>query len=62
MLATGQEVAAAVAKGDPRALNIVKSAGAALGHSVAFLINVLDPEAMIVGGGLGREDFTGTAS
>lgn len=43
----------AAAKGDRRALHVLESAGAALGNTAAFLANVLDPEAIIVGGGLG---------
>jgi glucokinase len=50
---SGQAVLAAVQQGDAKAIEIVRSAGAALGNSVAFLCNVLDPEAVIVGGGLG---------
>ena len=46
-------VLAAVGAGDPVAIEIVQSAGAALGNSVGFLVNILDPEAVIVGGGLG---------
>lgn len=43
----------AASKGDKRALHVLESAGAALGNTAAFLANVLDPEAIIVGGGLG---------
>jgi glucokinase len=43
----------AAANGDARALHVLESAGAALGNTTAFLANVLDPEAIIVGGGLG---------
>jgi glucokinase len=32
---------------------MLTSAGEALGVSVAFLVNVLDPEMIVVGGGLG---------
>ena len=49
----GQEVTAAAAAGDPVAKHVVESAGAALGNSAGFLVNVLDPEAIVVGGGLG---------
>lgn len=49
----GQEVFAAGIHGDQRAIGIIQSAGAALGNSVGWLVNVLDPEAVIVGGGLG---------
>jgi glucokinase len=43
-----------LAKGrDRNAQRILKSAGHALGVNVAFLVNVLDPELVVVGGGLG---------
>ena len=45
---------AAVVAGDPVAIEVVRTAGEALGNSVGFLINVLDPEAVVVGGGLGQ--------
>jgi len=48
-----EAVLAAVEAGDRHARQVVTSAGDALGVSVAFLVNVLDPEAVIVGGGLG---------
>jgi glucokinase len=50
---TGAAVLAAAANRDPDALWVVRSAAQALGSVVALLINVLDPEAVIVGGGLG---------
>jgi glucokinase len=52
-LTLGQEVTAAAKAGDVAAEKIVRSAGAAVGNSLGFLINVLDPQAVIVGGGLG---------
>jgi len=55
-LSTGQEITGAAKAGDPIAQTIVRSAGAALGNSVGFLLNVLDPQAVIVGGGLGLSD------
>jgi glucokinase len=48
-------VAAAVA-GDFEAAHIVRSAGEALAASVGLLVNVLDPEAVVVGGGLGLSE------
>jgi glucokinase len=51
--ARAEEVLARVESGDLIAAEVVRSAGAALGNSVGFLINVLDPEAVVVGGGLG---------
>ena len=44
---------AAAEAGDPDAVAIVQAGGEALGNSVAFLVNVLDPEAVVVGGGIG---------
>jgi glucokinase len=50
---TGRDVVGAADDGDNEALEIVTSAAEALGASIGFLINVLDPEAVVVGGGLG---------
>lgn len=52
-LPNGAALFAASATNDEVATTILHSAGAALGNSVAFLCNVLDPDAVIVGGGLG---------
>jgi len=52
-LARGEEVMDAVDAGDAVALDVVNSAGAALGVSVGWLVNVLDPAALVIGGGLG---------
>ncbi len=49
----GEDVTAAAEAGDGAAVTVVKSAGEALGNSVGFLVNVMDPEAVVVGGGLG---------
>jgi glucokinase len=51
--ATCEQVFAAAANGDKDAVEILTSAGDALGVSTAFLVNVLDPEMVVVGGGLG---------
>jgi glucokinase len=48
-----QEVVLAAANGDRDAIAVVEGAGRALGSAVAWLVNVLDPEAVVVGGGLG---------
>ncbi len=48
-----EDVLAAINAGDARALEIVRSAGNAAGVSLGWLVNVLDPEALIIGGGLG---------
>jgi glucokinase len=52
-LSRGEDVLQAVESGDEAAVNVVKTAGEALGVSVGWLVNVLDPEAVVVGGGLG---------
>ena len=49
----GPAVLTAAGSGDNDAVEVVRSAGEALGSSVGLLVNVLDPEAVVVGGGLG---------
>ena len=49
----GEDVLAAVRAGDEDAMRIVTTAGEALGNSIGLLVNVMDPEAVVVGGGLG---------
>jgi glucokinase len=48
-----EEVIEAAQAGDTAAGDVLTTAGKALGNSVGFLINILDPEAIVVGGGLG---------
>lgn len=50
---TCEEVVSAASTGDKDAIEILTSAGDALGVGMAFLVNLLDPEIMVVGGGLG---------
>lgn len=50
---TAEHVFRAASQGDQKAANILISAGESLGVSAAFLVNVLDPEVLVVGGGLG---------
>src|SRR2546423_1201280 len=50
---TCEDVFRAASNGDRNAIDILTSAGEALGVSTAFLVNVLDPEIIVVGGGLG---------
>jgi glucokinase len=40
-------------EGDFLAQTVVSSAGAALGAAIGHLVNVLDPDAIVIGGGLG---------
>jgi predicted NBD/HSP70 family sugar kinase len=50
---TAFDVMSLASAGDDLPLEIVNSAGEALGAAVGQLVNVLDPEAVVVGGGLG---------
>jgi glucokinase len=52
-VARAEDVLAAVGRGDPDAARVVREAGEALGSGVGFLVNVLDPDAVVVGGGVG---------
>ena len=48
------DVVLATAKGDRDAIAVVESAAYALGSAIGWLVNVLDPEAVVIGGGLSR--------
>lgn len=52
-ICTAEDVFRAASREDKDAIQILTSAGQALGVSAAFLVNVLDPEIVVVGGGLG---------
>jgi glucokinase len=54
--ASGQEVLAAAQSGHAMAEQIVRIASEALESQIALLVNVLDPEAVIIGGGLGLSE------
>jgi glucokinase len=43
-------------EGDRSAWTIVATAGRALGAAIAQLVNMLDPQTVVVGGGLGMAD------
>jgi glucokinase len=47
------EVLAAAEAGTAEAVEVVESAGRAVGNSLGHLVNMLDPEALVIGGGLG---------
>jgi len=51
-----EDVLAAARDGDPVASEVVAVAAKALGIGIALLVNLLDPEAVITGGGLGSAD------
>ena len=53
---TAQEVLAAATAGDSQATEIIRSAAEALGSQIGLFVNVLDPEAVVIGGGLGLSE------
>jgi glucokinase len=53
---SAQEVLAAATAGDAQATEIIRSAAEALGSQIGLLVNVLDPEAVVIGGGLGLSE------
>lgn len=53
---SGQDVLRAAHTGDPMARRIVMSASEALESQVGLLVNTLDPEAVVIGGGLGLSE------
>lgn len=53
---SSQDVLAAARAGNVCALGVVRSAGEILGATIAWLVNVLDPESVVIGGGLGLSE------
>ena len=51
--ASAETVLAAAANGDPVAAAIVADAARLLGSTIALVVNMLDPEIVVIGGGLG---------
>jgi glucokinase len=49
---TGQAVTAAAMNGDPVAVRILAEVGRRLGEGIAGLVNILDPDIVVVGGGV----------
>jgi glucokinase len=52
-LATTEDVVYEADSSNAHARMVIETAGSALGVCIAWLVNVLDPEAVIIGGGLG---------
>jgi glucokinase len=50
--ATGADVTAAARRGDPVAREVLSEVARRLGEGIAGLVNVLDPELVVIGGGL----------
>ncbi len=53
--ASGRHVSEAARQGDPAAIGIFAAVGRRLGQGIAGLVNVLDPEVVVVGGGVAEE-------
>lgn len=53
---SAQEVLVAATAGDSQAIEVIRSAAEALGSQIGLLVNVLDPEAVVIGGGLGLSE------
>lgn len=51
---TTEDVAKAAAEGDQLAVDLMRTAGWALGIGVSWLVNLINPELVVVGGGLAR--------
>jgi glucokinase len=51
---TGEHVARAAADGDPLAIELVTDVGVWLGQGIADLAAVLDPEVVVIGGGVSK--------
>jgi glucokinase len=50
---SAESVIARAVDGERVAMDAVRAAASALGPAIAFLVNVVDPEALVIGGGLG---------
>ena len=53
--AAGRHVSEAAREGDPAAVAVFATVGRRLGEGIAGLVNVLDPEVVVVGGGVAEE-------
>ena len=52
-MADAETVLLAAREGDARALDVVRDAAQSLGATIACVANMLDPDAIVIGGGLG---------
>lgn len=53
---SASEVLAAATEGEDRAMAVIAEAAQLIGVSVGLAINILDPEVLVIGGGLGARD------
>jgi glucokinase-like ROK family protein len=55
-LVTGEMISQAAASGDALSRHILQETGMWIGHAISILINVLNPEMILVGGGVSRAE------
>ena len=51
-----EDVFAAARSGDPIAREVIETAGECVGATIGLLVNVLDPHAVVTGGGIGSAE------
>jgi glucokinase len=56
VLDTAAELLTAAQQGDRQAIDVLERGGHVLGNAIAFLVNMLDPQRVVVGGGLASFD------
>ncbi|MFV0252994.1 MAG: ROK family protein [Beutenbergiaceae bacterium] len=54
--ASGEEIVRAARSGDDCAAGVLRTAGKALGDAIAFAVGLIDPQLVVLGGGLGTAD------
>ena len=52
----GEDVFAAARSRDPIAREVIETAGECVGATIGLLVNVLDPHAVVTGGGIGSAE------
>ncbi|CCH76047.1 putative ROK family protein [Nostocoides japonicum T1-X7] len=57
-----REVLAAASSGDPVATEVATSAGRALAEALRWVVRLLDPDVVVLGGGLGTSDHPAAAA
>ncbi|HTN97532.1 MAG TPA: ROK family protein [Nordella sp.] len=53
---TARDLLSAAERGEPQAVHLLKRGGHILGNAIALLVNMLDPQRVVVGGGLASLD------
>lgn len=55
-VSTARDLLSAAERGEPQAVHLVQRGGHILGNAIALLVNMLDPQRVVVGGGLASLD------